>query len=146
MLIKKKCSFAKSRVEYLGHIISGNGVEVDSEEIRSIVEWPKPTNVREIHGFLGLTRYYYRRFIHQYEAIAAPLTQLLKNGGFKSEKVDEAFEKLKKAMMFLPVLALPNFDQPFEIKTDASGYGIEDVLIQAKRPVAYYNHTLAIRD
>ncbi|TYK29765.1 putative mitochondrial protein [Cucumis melo var. makuwa] len=143
---KKKCSFAKSRVEYLGHVISRKGVEVDPEKIRSIVEWPSPTNVKEVRGFLGLTGYY-RRFVHQYGSMAAPLTQLLKNGAFKwTIETEEAFVKLKNAMMTLPMLALPDFSLPFEIETDASGYGIGAVLIQAKHPIAYYNHTLALRD
>ena len=85
--------------------------------------------------------------MHQYGSIAAPLTQLLKKWGFKwNEEVEEAFEKLKKAMMSLPVLALPNFDQSFEIETDASGYGNGVVLIQSKCPIAYYSHTIAMRD
>ncbi|KAA0046563.1 Transposon Tf2-9 polyprotein [Cucumis melo var. makuwa] len=143
---RKKCSFGKARVEYLGHIISENGGEVDPEKIRSIADWPKPTNLRETRGFLGLTEYY-RRFVHQYGAIAAPLTMLLKKGGFKwSKEADEAFDKLKEAMMSLPILALPNFDQSFKIEMDAPGFGIEAVLIQAKWPIAFYSHTLAMRD
>ncbi|TYK05713.1 RNA-directed DNA polymerase-like protein [Cucumis melo var. makuwa] len=55
---KKKCVFAQLKIEYLGHVISGEGFEVDLEKIRSIVDWPKPTNVREVRGFLGLTGYY----------------------------------------------------------------------------------------
>ncbi|KAL0550402.1 hypothetical protein IC582_014912 [Cucumis melo] len=126
---RKKCSFAQSKVEYLGHVISGEGAEVDLEKIKSIVEWPKPTNIREVRGLLGLTGYY-RWFVQGYGSIAAPLTQLLKKGGFKwNEEAEEAFGKLKQAMMSLPVLTLPNFNQPFEIETNASGYGVGVVLI-----------------
>ena len=141
----KKCSFAQFRVDYLGHIISGDGVEVDHEKIRAIKEWPIPVNVREVRGFLGLTGYY-RKFVQNYGTIAAPLTQLLKIGGFKwIEETQGAFNRLQQAMMSLPVLTLLDFSVPFEIETDASGYGLGAVLVQNKRPIAYYNHTLAIR-
>lgn len=127
---KKKCSFAKSKVDHLGHIISEKGVEVDPEKIRAIKAWPLPTNVREVRGFLGLTSYY-RKFVQHYGMIAAPLTQLLKIGGFKwSMEAQEAFIKLQQAMVSLPVLALPDFSIPFEIETDASGYGLGAVLVQ----------------
>ena len=143
---KKKCSFAKSKVDHLGHIISEKGVEVDPEKIRAIKAWPLPTNVREVRGFLGLTSYY-RKFVQHYGTIAAPLTQLLKTGGFKwSEEAHEAFVKFQQAMMTLPVLALPDFNAPFEIETDASGYRLGAVLVQNKRPIVYYSHTLAVRD
>ncbi|KAL0534373.1 hypothetical protein IC582_028663 [Cucumis melo] len=123
-----------------------HGVEVDPDKIQSIADWPRPTNVREVPGFLGLTGYY-RRFVLHYGSIATPLTQLLKKGGFKwNEDAKEAFEKLKKAMMSLPLLALRSFDHPFEIETDASGYGVGVVLTQSKRPIAFYSHTLAMRD
>lgn len=67
--------------------------------------------------------------------------------GFKwSIEAQEDFDKLQQAMMTLPVLALPEFSMPFEIETDASGFGIGIVLIQAKRLIGYYSRTLAIRD
>ena len=76
-----------------------------------------------------------------------PHSQLLKLGGFKwNMEAQEAFVKLQHAMMTLQVLALPCFSLPFEIETDASGYGLEAVLIQTKRPIAYYSHTLAVGD
>ena len=63
--------------------------------------------------------------MQQYGSIAAPLTQLLKEGGLKlNEEAEEAFERLKTAMMSFPVLRLPNFDPPFEIETDASGHSL----------------------
>ncbi|KAA0067574.1 Ty3/gypsy retrotransposon protein [Cucumis melo var. makuwa] len=142
---QKKCNFAQKKIEYLGHVISGEGVAVDPEKIKAITNWPQPTNIKEIRGFLGLTGYY-RRFVHNYGAIAAPLTQL-KKGGYKwTEEATKAFDKLKTAMLSLPILALPDFNQPFEIETDASGFGVGAVLVQDKRPIAYYKHTLAFRD
>ncbi|TYK30692.1 RNA-directed DNA polymerase (Reverse transcriptase) [Cucumis melo var. makuwa] len=132
----------KLKIEYLGHILSRDGVAIDPDKIKAIVDWPCPMNVREVRGLTG----YYRRFVQHYGSIAAPLTHLLKKGGFKwNDEAKEAFEKLKKAMMSLPVLALPSFDHPFEIETDASGYGVGAVLIQSKRSIAFYSHTLAMR-
>lgn len=143
---KNKCQFAKERVEYLGHLISGKGMEADPEKIRAMLEWPIPTNIREVSGFLGLTDYY-RRFVHHYGSLAAPLSQLLKGGAFEwIEDTQVAFERLKNAMITLLVLVLPDFDLLFEVETDASGYGIGSVLTQLKRPIAYYNHTLSLRD
>ncbi|KAA0059954.1 retrotransposon polyprotein [Cucumis melo var. makuwa] len=113
---KKKCSFAFQRVEYLGHIVSDQGVEADPEKIKSIKQWPVPSN-------------------------------LLKLGAFRWTKDSQTtFDRLKEAMMTLPVLALPDFSLPFEMETDASGYGVGAVLMQNKRPIAFFSHTLALRD
>lgn len=57
-----------------------------------------------------------------------------------------AFEHLQEAMMTLPILALLDFDVPFEIEIDTSGYGIGVVLMQIKRPITFFSHTLALRD
>ncbi|KAA0045216.1 Ty3/gypsy retrotransposon protein [Cucumis melo var. makuwa] len=95
----EKCSFARPRISYLGHFISEQGLEADPEKIRAVSDWPTPSNVREVRGFLGLTGYY-RRFVKNYGAIAAPLTQLLKKGAYKWDaEAEGAFSKLKKAMM-----------------------------------------------
>lgn len=116
-------------------------MRVDDGKIQAIVEWPKPTTIRALRGFLGLTGYY-RGFVHNYGSIARPLTNLLKKGGFEwNDVVERAFTELKQAMVSTPVLALPNFDEEFTIETDASGGGIGAILRKG-RSVAFISKGL----
>ena len=73
---KEKCQFRQTQIKYLGHIISQNGVKVDPEKIKAMMEWPKPETIKALRGFLGLTGYY-RKFIAGYGKIVAPLTDML---------------------------------------------------------------------
>lgn len=88
---ESKCSFAVKQVEYLGHVISGAGVATNPSKIQAMKDWPTPTTLKQLRGFLGLTGYY-RRFIKHYALISQPLTQLLKKNAFKwSETAQQAF-------------------------------------------------------
>ncbi|XP_072072096.1 uncharacterized mitochondrial protein AtMg00860-like [Arachis hypogaea] len=125
-----KCIFGSSEVDYLGHTIRGGGVHMEMAKVQAVMDWPQPTNVKQLRGFLGLTGYY-RRFIKGYASLASPLTDLLKKDAFVwSTEASKAFTQLQKAICSKPVLQLPNFDLPFEVETDASGSGIGAVLLQ----------------
>jgi hypothetical protein len=139
---KSKCKFGCKEVDYLGHIIAESGVRVDPGKIKAMVEWPLPTNIKALRGFLGLTGYY-RKFIKGYGSIVAPLTTMLKKNAFHSDAAArEAFQNLKAAVTEAPVLVLPNFAQPFVIECDASGLGIGAVLMQEGKPIAYLSKAL----
>ena len=73
----KKCSLSCLTVEYLGHVVSGRGVEMDPDKVSSLLNLPTPRNLKEVRGFMGLIGYY-RRFIRGYGKMAQPLTALLK--------------------------------------------------------------------
>ncbi|XP_060962287.1 uncharacterized protein LOC133032379 [Cannabis sativa] len=140
-----KCNFFQKRVEYLGHLVSSNGVQADPSKITAMNEWPVPTSLKQLRGFLGLTGYY-RRFVSHYATIAAPLTDLLKRDNFKwTAEAATAFAHLKKAMTDTPVLKLPDFSKEFIVETDASNVGIGAVLMQDGHPLAYFSKKLGPR-
>ena len=124
-----KCSFAQQSLEYLGHIISDQGVSTDPEKTQVMLQWPIPTSFTELRAFLGLTGYY-RKFVRNYGIIAKPLTLLLRNKQFQwTDQANTAFHNLKMAMTTTPVLALPNFQAQFTVETYACIDGVGAMLM-----------------
>ncbi|KAE8687867.1 Detected protein of unknown function [Hibiscus syriacus] len=140
---EEKCSFAQKEVSFLGHFVGGGKLQMDRDKIRAIVEWKPPTKATELRAFLGLANYY-RRFVKGYSKIATPLTELLKKDKVWewSTECQEAFEKIKEAMVNEPVLVLPDYTKSFVVFTDASDVAIGGVLMQEGHPVAYESRKL----
>ncbi|XP_026382523.1 uncharacterized protein LOC113277692 [Papaver somniferum] len=142
-LKESKCDFAKSSIGYLGHMVSADGVSVENDKIASIVNWPTPSSIKDLRGFLGLAGYY-RKFVKDYGKISAPLTQLLKRNAFSwSELATKAFKQLQSSLTTTPVLALPYFTKEFTLECDASGNGLGAILMQSGRPIAFYSKPLS---
>ena len=126
---QSKCVFGYAEVEYLGHIISREGVKADPKKTLAMQQWPIPQNAKALEGFFCLTGYY-RKFIQGYGAITQPLTDLFKKDGFHwSNKALFSFNELKVVIAQPPILALLDFSKSFIIECDASGYGLEVVLM-----------------
>jgi len=138
----RKCVFAQPKVQYLGFVLSENGVSASTDKVKAVREYPTPTNVRQVRVFLGLASFY-RRLVPNFAQIAKPLTTLTR----KDQKFEwgpsqrEAFEGLKDKLCTTPVLAYPNFELPFILTTDASKLAVAAVLSQVQdgveRPIAY---------
>ena len=143
-----KCNLMQTSVCFLGHIISGQGVATDPEKIRLIKDWPVPQNLKEVRGYLGLAGYY-RKFIKDYARIAAPLHALMKkNQRFSwTEECQEAFDKLKLALMSPPILTLPRDEGMMILDCDASTRSIGAVLSQMQdgqeKVIAYAGRSLS---
>jgi hypothetical protein len=142
-----KCTFAQWSISYLGHIVNEAGVATDPVKVQAITEWPVPTAVRALRGFLGLAGYY-RKFVCNFGIIARPLKDLLrKDSVFIWTLIhDLAFQDLKTALSSAPVLALPDFTLPFHVETDASGTGVGTVLQQNGHPLAFISKSLSPRN
>jgi hypothetical protein len=131
-----KCTFAVTTVSFLGFVISAGGeIKTHPNKIKAIDEMPSPRTVTQLRSALGLTGYY-RRFVKNYAAIAAPLYKLTTVKSEDEEKwpwteeCEAAFTTLKRALITAPILRAPNWSEPFIVYTDASTYAMGAVLAQ----------------
>lgn len=108
----KKCVLGRREVEYLGHIVSGKGVQMDPAKVSSVLQWPTPRSPRGLRGFLGLTGYY-RHFIQSYGKNAAPLTALLKKEAQSSwrwtAEAEAPFQELKRGSYLSSIVKCTRF-------------------------------------
>ena len=141
----KKCGLLRCEVNFLGHIVSTEGVRLDPSKTTRIETYPRPTTVTEVRCFLGLASYY-RRFVAGFATLAAPLHALTKkNVAFEwTDATEDSFVQLRSALTTAPVLAYPRFGPgyTFILETDASTVGLGAVLSQVQEdgmvhPIAY---------
>ena len=117
---------------------------MDEDKIKAIKEWPQPSTPTMVRSFLGLAGFY-RRFVRDFSTIAAPLHELTKKDTpFRwKEAQEDAFNELKHKLCNAPLLQLPDFSKTFEIEVDAFGHGIGGVLLQDRKPIAYFSEKLS---
>lgn len=140
-----KCCFYAHEFEYLGHIISEEGMKANPKKIQAVTEYPRPKTVKEIQSFLGMCAYY-RRYVKNFAKIAKPLTMLLKKEQpfIWTPSQQEAFSELKKILAEQVTLAFPDFNELFYVTTDASNFAIGGVLSQSLegKPIYFFSRTL----
>nr|GFA62824.1 putative reverse transcriptase domain-containing protein [Tanacetum cinerariifolium] len=135
-----KCDFWLGQVAFLGHIVSADGITMDPE---AITKWLRPTTVTEVRSFLGLAGYY-RRFVDGFSLLALPLTKLMRKGKkfLWNEEREKSFEELKRRLVSSPILTLPSRTGGYQIYSDASKKGLDCVLMQHGKVIAYASRQL----
>ena len=143
----KKTKLCAPEVEYVGHVLTQDGVKVSQEKVKAVVEMPEPKSVENIQTLLGMVTYTCK-FLPNLSAVTEPLRQIIKDSstpGFKfyfDEAHREAFKKLKQMMTSTEVLKFYSLEEPVTVSCDASQSGLGAVLIQGGRPVAYASKAL----
>ena len=110
--------------------------------MQAIKECPTPTSMQQVQSFHGLASFY-KRFLRNFSALMTPITELTKLKKFEwNDQAPKTFEEVKTQLTTAPILALPNFNDIFEVECDASGVGIGIVLSQNGPPMAYFSEKL----
>jgi hypothetical protein len=138
-----KCSFFQKEIHYLGHIISGEGISVDPEKVKAIMEWPVPKNAHEVRSFMGLAGYY-QRFVEGFSKIEKPITTWQRKGVRYewTKECESAFIELKRLLTSALILRVSDMENDFTVCTDASKKGLGAVLMQDGGVIAYASRKL----
>src|SRR5881394_4664334 len=144
-----KCQFYVTTTSFIGIVISPEGISMEKEKIKAIMEWPVPATVKQIQSFLGFANFY-RRFVNNFSTIAKPLTELTKKETkWKwEEKEQEAFERIKNEISKNPTLIHPDPKKTYYLETDASGVAMGAILSQKAdddrlHPIAFLSESFS---
>ena len=138
----------QEEVEFLGHVVSEEGILPNPKNIEKLLNWPRPVNTTQVRGIIGLGSYY-RRFVKDFSKLVHPLTELTKKDKpFKwTDKCEEAFQKLKEILTGAEVMGYPKNDCPFVLDTDACDISLGAVVSQIQdgreRVIGYASRTLS---
>ncbi|CAH2099183.1 unnamed protein product [Euphydryas editha] len=135
---RKKCNFKKKEVKYLGHVLTTEGIKIDQNRIKAIVEMKEPKTQKELLRFLGMINYV-ARFIPNLSEVTAPLRQLIKKDVpfLWSKEQDKTYKTLKKLLIEPPVLSYFDMNKQIVLSVDASKAGLGAVILQEGKPIAY---------
>jgi transposase InsO family protein len=141
----KKCEFEKDKVEFLGYLISKDGLEMDSAKVEAVRNWPVPKNVNDIQVFLGFANFY-RRFIPHFSNVALPMTRMTRKDTpfLWDDTAESAFNKLKLLFTKSPILHHAKSELQFIMECDASDSALGAILSQKNvdgsiNPIAYHS-------
>lgn len=137
-LNKSKCQIRTSKIRYLGHIISEEGLKPDDEKERAIVQMPPPENKQALMGFMDMVQYL-SQFIPNVSDVSNPLRKLLEDDvqWHWEEEQRESFIKKKNLLTNAPALKFFDVQKPVTLSVDTSSEGIGAVILQDNKPVAY---------
>ncbi len=143
-----KSEFHVQSVQFLGFIVTSQGLRMDPKKIEAVTTWPTPKSKVEVQSFLGFANFY-RRFIEGYSRIASPLTDLTRKDipFVWTEKAEKAFKKLKELFTSQPVLVMFEPGKPITLETDASDGAIGACISQPDdkgrlHPIAFHSRKL----
>jgi hypothetical protein len=146
-----KSKIAVQELEYLGYWLTPKGIRPMAKKVKAIKNLQSPKTVKQVRSFLGMVNYYKDMWRHR-SHLLAPLTDLTANkdgttgkkrGPIKWEKVhQDAFDQIKQAITDDVMLSFPDFNKPFELHTDASDYQLGSVIMQERKPIAFYSRKL----